>query len=75
MIVSAAVAGIYGIIVAMSALLYHLCSLESFGVPYLSPFVSDNGEDPLRNSLFRPRLINVKLREKSLKTVNRRNKR
>lgn len=30
--------GIFGIVVALIALVMHLCSLRSFGVPYMSPF-------------------------------------
>ncbi|WP_373459751.1 spore germination protein [Paenibacillus harenae] len=30
--------GIYGIVVALIALVIHLCTIRSFGIPYLSPF-------------------------------------
>lgn len=30
--------GIYGIVVALIALVLHLCTIRSFGIPYLSPF-------------------------------------
>jgi spore germination protein KA len=33
----AASLGLYGVMVALMAILIHLCSLRSFGVPYLSP--------------------------------------
>ncbi|MCA0969325.1 spore germination protein [Halobacillus litoralis] len=36
--VLAATFGLYGIILGMIALVFHLCSLKSFGVPYMSPF-------------------------------------
>ncbi|TGB04972.1 spore germination protein [Halobacillus salinus] len=34
----AATFGLYGIILGLIALVFHLCSLQSFGVPYMSPF-------------------------------------
>lgn len=35
---AAAFLGFYGLMLAIMAILIHLCSLRSFGVPYLSPF-------------------------------------
>lgn len=34
----AATFGLYGIILGLIAMVLHLCSLQSFGVPYMSPF-------------------------------------
>ncbi|WP_409342925.1 spore germination protein [Paenibacillus sp. MBLB4367] len=60
--------GIFGIIVGIIALVLHLCSLRSFGVPYMSPFAPIVTAD-LKDSLFRlphwalfsrPRLISQK---------------
>lgn len=36
-ILSAGICGLYGIMLLLSVVLVHLCSLKSFGVPYLSP--------------------------------------
>ncbi|KKI88446.1 spore gernimation protein KA [Bacillus sp. SA1-12] len=60
--------GLFGIIVGLTALTLHLCSLRSFGIPYLYPFAPFNAEDQKdavfrfpRWALFsRPRLINQK---------------
>ncbi|UFJ39837.1 spore germination protein [Brevibacillus humidisoli] len=57
--------GLFGIIVGLIALVLHLCSLRSFGVPYLSPFAplipTDQKDAMLRVpwwAMFsRPRLI------------------
>lgn len=38
LMLSAVFLGLFGVIVFMLALLLHLCSLRSFGVPYLTPF-------------------------------------
>lgn len=34
----AATFGLYGVILGLIAMVFHLCSLQSFGVPYMSPF-------------------------------------
>ena len=38
----AGVLGLYGVIIGLFLLLGHLCTLKSFGVPFLSPFVAAN---------------------------------
>ncbi len=38
----AGIFGLYGIILGLFLLLCHLCTLKSFGVPYLSPFAAAN---------------------------------
>ncbi|MFX3673462.1 MAG: spore germination protein [Paenisporosarcina sp.] len=48
--VSAATFGFYGIILAFIMLIVHLCSLRSFGVPYLSPlapFIKEEAGDTI----------------------------
>jgi spore germination protein KA len=63
--VFAASFGIFGIVVCFIALLLHLCSLRSFGVPYMSPlgpFILDDQKDtilrfPIWKMKKRPRLI------------------
>ena len=40
MVLAAIAAGMFGLIVAATALLWHLCSLESFGTDYMSPLSS-----------------------------------
>lgn len=58
--------GIFGIVVALIALVMHLCSLRSFGIPYMSPFAPFIPADH-KDTIFRlphwalksrPRLIN-----------------
>lgn len=48
--ISAATFGFYGIILAFIVLIVHLCSLRSFGVPYMSPlapFIKDEAGDTI----------------------------
>ncbi|WHH60216.1 spore germination protein [Petroclostridium sp. X23] len=64
--------GLYGIVVGMMVILAHLCSLRSFGVPYLTPFAPTVWKDlkdsfiraPLWLMQWRPKLIT---REKSIR--------
>ncbi|SDN03667.1 spore germination protein KA [Paenibacillus sp. yr247] len=60
--------GLFGITVGLIAIVLHLCSLRSFGIPYLSPFGPFNLADQ-KDSIFRlpqwalysrPRLISQK---------------
>ncbi|ACS99777.1 spore germination protein [Paenibacillus sp. JDR-2] len=44
--------GLYGIILGIFALVLHLCSLRTFGVPYMSPFGPFIAEDT-KDTLFR----------------------
>lgn len=61
----AAAFGVFGIVVGLIALVLHLCSLRSFGVPYMSPFapfIPDDHKDtifrlPHWAMTSRPRLI------------------
>ncbi|WP_404406876.1 spore germination protein [Jeotgalibacillus malaysiensis] len=63
--ISAATFGFYGIILVFIFLIVHLCSLRSFGVPYMSPFApfikGEAGDTILRRPLWaykkRPQLI------------------
>ncbi|UOF88824.1 spore germination protein [Fodinisporobacter ferrooxydans] len=60
--------GLFGITVGLIAMVLHLCSLRSFGVPYMSPFapfIPDDQKDaifrvPWWGLFSRPRLINQK---------------
>lgn len=67
--------GLFGIIIGVIAIVLHMCSLRSFGIPYMSPLAPYNLSDqkdvffrmPLWAMFNRPRLINQKniVREKS----------
>ena len=63
-ILASAVYGILGFLLSMLMLTFHLASLDSFGIPYLSPVVScgyigDDGQDfvlrsPIKKMVHRP---------------------
>lgn len=53
LVLVASIAGFFGISIAVISLFYYLVSLESFGVPYLKPFTSNDGKNILADTLFR----------------------
>lgn len=66
--------GIYGLILGLIILLYHLSKLEVFGIPYLSPYVGQD-QKQLQDSLFRFPLTFLKKRPIDLKTTNKQRER
>jgi spore germination protein KA len=62
--------GIFGLSFGMIFLLYHWCRMESFGVPYLDPFVA-NEDEQLQDTLFRLHKSTMKKRPSSLETKNK----
>lgn len=75
MILSASL-GLFGISLGLIVLIYHLCSIRSFGVPYLYPIAPINIEDikdsfirfPIWTSFKRPNLISSKNKIKNKKS-------
>ncbi len=72
MVLGASVGGLFGITFLFVLLVHHMASLMSFGVPFLTPFAG-SPEEP--ESILRKPLMFDRLRERSLKTPNRRNQR
>ncbi|WP_328701098.1 spore germination protein [Aquibacillus kalidii] len=62
--------GLFGITIAFIGLILHLCSLRSFGVPYMSPFGPFNVQDQ-KDSLFRFPLWGFKTRPRLISQQNR----
>lgn len=71
--VLAATSGLYGFSLGAVLLIYHLCCVESFDVPYLSPAGTGNWRDALTRTLIRPPMWLTKRREKELRVTNERN--
>ncbi len=65
--------GMFGLVLGIVLLLRHLAGLESFGVPYLSPFVGADGGKGLLQALFRPPMERKKIREAALRVRDVRN--
>lgn len=68
LMILAAMFGLFGVMFGIMVIILHLCSIRSFGVPYLSPFapliIQDQKDAffllPRRRLLTRPRLVNQK---------------
>jgi len=69
LMVIAATFGFYGIILGLIILAIHLCSIRSFGVPYMYPF-APSALDDLGDSLFRAPLWAAKRRPKFIAQHN-----
>jgi len=65
------IAGLYGLSLGILLLIYHLSTLESFGVPYFSPFTANEGREIVNDTLIRVPLYFMKKRPSSLKTTNK----
>ena len=53
LVICSSIAGFFGLSIALIALFYYMCSLESFGVPYLKPFTSNDGKNIFSDTVFR----------------------
>ncbi len=68
LMILAAMFGLFGVMFGIMVIILHLCSIRSFGIPYLSPFAPFIIQDqkdaflllPRRHLLKRPRLVNQK---------------
>ncbi len=63
-LILAAMLGLFGFWIGMILTLVHLCSLESFGIPYMYPYcsASESGWDDLKDSIVRMPLFMLKKR-------------
>lgn len=73
--ICATIAGLYGLSLAFLLLIYHMNTLETFGVPYFSPFSANEGRDVLNDSIIRVPLSFMKKRPSNLKTLNKKRQR
>ena len=66
-IICASIFGLFGISVGLCILLIHLCTLKSFGVPYLTPLTHfiERRED-LKDTIIRPKISNLVRKPKYL---------
>ena len=71
LVLAAIAAGIFGIAAASALLLWHLCSLDSYGVAYLAPLADGDTRDWLR-ALLQPPPWRDLCRDRRLRTPDRR---
>lgn len=65
LVLSASVAGLFGISVAIMGIVAYLVNLDSFGVPYLKPFVANDNKELFSDTLFRG--VNKKTKDKMVR--------
>lgn len=70
--IAASLGGLFGVTAAAAVLVCRLSRLESFGVPYLTPFAAAGDERQTGYGVLRWPRPWVKLREQALRTRNRR---
>lgn len=63
--------GMFGLTSGLIFLIFHWSQMETYGVPYLSPFIS-NGSSQLMDTIVRMPLSTMKNRPKELKNINKR---
>ena len=71
----ASAAGLFGAVMGAAALVVHLAGLESFGVPYLTPFAVSAGAQAREHAFLRRPLPQVKERPPALHPLDRRKQR
>lgn len=69
-VVMSSIMGMLGLTFGLIFLLYHWCKMESYGVPYLDPFVA-NEDEQLQDTLFRFPFSAMKKRPSSLNPRNK----
>ncbi|HHY81830.1 MAG TPA: spore germination protein [Clostridiales bacterium] len=67
----ASIAGLYGLSLGFIMLIYHLSTIETFGVPYLTPFAPSDDLQFADDTLIRMPLAIMRKRPESLKTINK----
>lgn len=67
LVIAAIAFGMFGLVAGAALVVYHLCTLESYGVPYMSPFAGSDGKHVARAFLRWP-MTKIKISETELKT-------
>jgi spore germination protein KA len=57
-------AGLYGLSLGLFILVYYMCTIESFGLPYFIPFTSSDGKNLTKDTLIRSPMIDMKNKNK-----------
>lgn len=68
-VLSGIAGGLLGVVLCSSLLVYHLSGIESFGVPYLTPYAGKEKRHMIRGAIRLPLKL-MKLREAALKPEN-----
>jgi len=71
LVLLSAICGMFGVAVGLLVMVYSMAKMETFGVPYLSPFVASDGREIYKNTFIRIPLFMQKKRPFELKTTNK----
>ena len=74
LILFSTIAGLYGLSIGLVLIIYHLNTLDTFGVPYLSPFVASEGKGIAKDTIIRMPLFLMKKRPVNLKVTDKKSK-
>ncbi len=69
-VILSSIIGMFGLTFGLIFLLYHWCRMETYGVPYLDPFVA-NEDEQLEDTLFRFPVSLLKKRPSGLNPINK----
>jgi spore germination protein KA len=58
------VMSVYGLALGLIVIFYYLATIESFGVPYLMPFSSNEGKNILTDTIIREPMVDIKQKSK-----------
>lgn len=58
------IAGLYGLSLGLFMLVYYLCTIESFGVPYLIPFTSSDSKNLTKDTIIRSPMLDMRNKSK-----------
>lgn len=75
LVIFSAICGMFGVAIGLLIMLYSMAKLETFGVPYLTPFVGTDGRELVRNTFIRVPMFMQKKRPIELKTTNKKRQR
>lgn len=68
-VLAAALGGIFGVTAVVTLLVWHLCTIDSYGIGYLHPFVDEGWRDWLHSILRRP-LWREHIRDKKIAGID-----
>ena len=75
LVIFSIVAGLFGLSIGLLLMAYMLSRVECYGVPYLTPYVANDGRNLLMNTLIRAPLFMQNKRPKDLKTTDKKHQR
>ncbi|MGE5677651.1 MAG: spore germination protein [Pseudomonadota bacterium] len=70
LVITSSIIGMFGLTWGLIMILFHWCRMESYGVPYLDPFVA-NEDEQLQDTLFRLPISTMKKRPSGLNAKNK----